>query len=96
MPRSALMSRDGSASVMIVNGGAEVGVDRVAKVSFANLAPGRRRLVVRRIDRELGWSERTLEVAAVERREVDVGETFTCGVYCPGDSVCLVVLEEMR
>lgn len=86
----------GAASVMIVNGGAEAGVDRVVKVSLANLTPGRRRLVVRRVDRELAWSERTLEVAPVERREVDVGETFTCGVYCPGDSVALVVLEEMR
>jgi hypothetical protein len=83
-------------AVMIVNGGPEAGADRIVNVRFANLAAGRRRLVVRRIDRELAWSERELEVRLVERREVDVGENFACGVYCPAESVTLVTLEPLK
>jgi len=83
-------------AVMVVNGGPEASVDRIVKVTFAGLTPGRRRLVVRRVDRELAWSERELEVVPVERREVDVGEGFACGVYAPADSVSLVTLEDMK
>jgi hypothetical protein len=83
-------------AVMIVNGGPEAGADRIVNVRFANLAAGGRRLVVRRIDRDLAWSERELEVRPVERREVDVGENFACGVYCPAESVTLVTLEPLK
>jgi hypothetical protein len=86
----------GATSVMIVNGGPEAAVDRVVRVNFANLTPGRRRLIVRRVDRDLAWSQRDLELRLAERREVDVGENFACQVYCPADSVCLVMVEEIR
>jgi hypothetical protein len=83
-------------AVMIVNGGPEVVSDRIVRVRFSNLAPGRRRLVVRRIDRDMAWSARELELQPVERREVDVAETFTFEVYCPADSVCMVALEDVK
>ena len=81
---------------MIVNGGPETVSDRIVRVRFSNLTPGRRRLVVRRIDRDMAWSPRELELTPVERREVDVAETFTFEVYCPADSVSSIALEDVK
>jgi hypothetical protein len=83
-------------AVMIVNGGPETVSDRIVRVRFSNLTPGRRRLVVRRIDRDMAWSPGELELKPVERREVDVAEAFTFEVYCPADSVCSVTLDEVK
>jgi hypothetical protein len=84
---------DGATGVVIVNCDRTASADRVTNVRFAGLTPGRRSLVVYRIDRERSWCSHALEVRPTERREVDVRERFTFQVYTPADSVSLVVLE---
>jgi hypothetical protein len=86
-------SEDGSARVLIVNCDRAVSTDHITNVRFSGLTPGRRRLVVDRIDRDRSWSEDSLELRSTERREVDVRERFALQVYTPGDSVSLVALE---
>jgi xylan 1,4-beta-xylosidase len=81
-------------SVMIVNGGPDASKDVRSKLAFVNLTPGPRQLVVRRIDRDLAWSARDLELRPAEHRDVDVAEQFACEVYCPADSVTFVSLEK--
>ena len=83
-------------AVLIVNYGRPAGRDRVATLRFAGLNPGRRRLIVERIDRDRGWSDRELELVPRERRDVVVQERFACQVSCPADSVGLVRLEAVE
>jgi hypothetical protein len=92
-----LAARDGDrATAMIVNWSPQPSQDRIATVRFSGLAAGRRHLAVYRIDRGQAWSAGKLELLAQERREVDVKEQFTCQVFCPADSVCLLKLDEVR
>jgi hypothetical protein len=51
---------------------------------------------VYRIDRDLAWSPRDLELLPRERREVNVPARFSCQIYCPADSVSLITLEALR
>jgi hypothetical protein len=85
---------DGAVGVLIVNCDRAASADRVTKVRFSGLTPGRRVLVVYRIDRQRSWSERSLDLRPTERRVVDVQGRFTLQVYTAGDSVSLVALEK--
>jgi hypothetical protein len=80
-------------SILVVNYGLPTSRDRVATIRFAGLTPGRRVLTTYRVDRGRAWSARDLELIPTERREVVVGEEFACQVFCPADSVGLVLLE---
>jgi hypothetical protein len=84
----------GRAAVMLCNYQLGKSRDQVAAVTFRNLAPSRRRVVVYRIDRAEAWSSKGLELIPTERRETEVRESFTCNVYCPAESVTMVVLED--
>jgi sugar lactone lactonase YvrE len=81
-------------AVMIVNGGAQAGQDRIIALKFSGLTPGRRRLLVQRIDCDQAWSPRDLELRPRESRDMDVKDRFACHVYCPADSVSFVALED--
>ena len=70
--------------------------NQIATVGFSNLTVGRKRLIVYRIDRAAAWSSKRLELIATEDRAFDSRESFACQVYCPGDSVTMVVVEDMR
>lgn len=84
---------DGADGVVLVNCDRAASADRVTRVHFTGLRPGRRSLVVYRIDHERSWSSGSLELPPAERREVDVREEFAVQVYTPGDSVSLIALE---
>lgn len=58
--------------------------------------PGVKRLRTFRIDGERAWSEEQMELRPRENRLVDVRDEFTCQVYCPADSVTLVVLDNQE
>jgi xylan 1,4-beta-xylosidase len=83
-------------AVMIVNWGAQGSTERLLTLRFAGLPPGRRRLAVRRIDRDRRWCPETLELQPTERRPVATRDQFQCQILSPADSVSLVTLEEVR
>ena len=87
---------DAAVSVMLVNYGRPRSEDRVASVRLSGLTPGAKWLRTYRIDRTLAWSPRRIELLRLENRQVDVKEEFTCHVYCPADSVTMMVLEDGR
>ena len=91
----AARGEDGAARLLVVNCELAGSKDKVATVRFSGLAPGRRTLVVHRVDRGRSWSERTLDLVPTEHREVDVQGPFTCQVLTPGDSVSLISLEPL-
>jgi len=83
-------------NLMLVNYGRPRSEDRVATVRLSGLTPGAKWLRTYRIDRTLAWSPRRIELLRLENRQVDVKEEFTCHVYCPADSVTMMVLEDGR
>ncbi len=64
---------DGTAGVMIVNCDRTASADRVTNVRFSGLTPGRRSLVVYRIEDSRSWSSRSLEV------RLPSGARWMCG-----------------
>jgi hypothetical protein len=64
----------------------------IASLHFTGLSPGRKRLVIFRIDRAHAWSSSRLELIPLESREVDTRDAFACETYCPADSVTMAVL----
>jgi hypothetical protein len=92
-----LASHDGDRDcVLMVNHAPPGAPDRIVTVAINGLSPGRQRLTLYRIDRGRSWSSRELELLPVERREVDVPERFQCQLFCPGESVCQLILEPVR
>jgi hypothetical protein len=83
----------GDVAVLLVNYGLPSSRDAIARLRFTGLAAGIKQLTTWRIDRSRSWSARRLELLPAERREVEVRADFSCQVYCPADSVCLVKLE---
>ncbi len=83
-------------SLMLVNYGLPVSQDYVATIQFSGLKSGPKHLSTSRIDRSLNWSAERLELLPAENRRVEAGREFSCQVYCPADSVCLVVLETVN
>jgi hypothetical protein len=83
----------GNVSVLLVNYGLPASRDAVAALRFAGLPAGRKSLNTWRIDRARAWSAQRLELLPVERRPVEARADFSCQVYCPADSVCLVTVE---
>jgi hypothetical protein len=86
---------DGCLSAMIVNHNLHSSRDVLVSVHFANIAPGRKRLSIYRIDAERRWSPERIELIPAEQREVDVPERFKCQLYCPGDSVAMIALTDL-
>jgi beta-xylosidase len=84
--------RGDDTSLLIVNYGRPRSVDRVATIRLSGLAPGRKTLVTYRVDRAGAGSAVDLELVPRERRAVEVTREFSCQVYCPADSVALVLL----
>jgi hypothetical protein len=90
-----LAARDASShGVMIVNHRAEGGADHVVEVEFANVTPGRKRIVITRIDDSQRWDVDTLQLKPVEVRDTFAPATFQMQAWCPRDSVTLVRLED--
>jgi xylan 1,4-beta-xylosidase len=83
----------GDISVLLVNYGLPSSRDAIARLRFTGLTAGNKHLTTWRIDRSRSWSAGRLELFPAERREVEARAEFTCQVYCPSDSVCLVKLE---
>lgn len=83
---------DGAAGAMVVNLNPQRSRDLVVTMRFLGLEPGRKQLVVYRIDRDQRWSQESLELLPAERREVVTRAEFPCQVFCPADSVTLVTL----
>jgi xylan 1,4-beta-xylosidase len=83
----------GRVSALIVNWSPDPNEHRLVTVQFSGLQPGRRRLVVRRIDADRRWDSNTLELIPTEQRNIETLDSFRCQVYAPADSVLLVVLE---
>lgn len=69
--------------------------DCIAAIRFQGLEPGRKLLNVFRIDGEQRWSNETLELQPVERREVYTETEFGCQMFLPADSVACVRLENL-
>jgi hypothetical protein len=85
---------DGGVSVLLVNENGDAGRDRTAVLRFANLSPGLKRLTVWRIDGRRAWSNETLELHPVERRDLYALSRSECHVHMPADSVALVSLSD--
>lgn len=81
-------------STMIVNLSREPtgAAPRVATLHLKGLSPGQRVLTLYRIDGERRWSDSALELWPVERRRVEVRETFEFQVLLPEDSVVVAKL----
>ena len=82
----------GRLSLMLVNYNLQSSIDRVATVRFTGLGPGRKMLTHHRIDAQCRWDQ-ALELAPVERREIDTPQEYRCQLFCPADSVTLLSLE---
>jgi len=80
-------------ALMLVNYGLPVSQDRVATIQFTGLAAGSKRLMTTRIDRSSNWSAKRLELLPTEQRDVETSDKFSCQVYCPADSVSMIVLD---
>ncbi|MBO7743687.1 hypothetical protein I8J29_05730 [Paenibacillus sp. MWE-103] len=85
----------GRIAALLVNYGIESAEDRIVKLAFANLAPGRRMIRVYRIDEKRSWSAESLELLPVEQREVDTAAAFFCEVYSPAYSVTMFTFEDL-
>ncbi len=85
---------DTSQGVMIVNHRAEGGADHVAELEFANLTPGKKRIVITRIDDTRRWEDEPPALVPVEVRDTFAPATFQMQAWCPRDSVTLVRLED--
>jgi hypothetical protein len=83
---------EGAVTALIVNLGQPASRDRVVNVEFSNLWPGRKQLLVYRIDEERRWSPQSLDLLPVERREVVTMTEFRCQVFAPADSVSQICL----
>jgi xylan 1,4-beta-xylosidase len=81
-------------SVMIVNVRPEPvdAVPHVVTVRLTGLSSGPRVLTLRRVDSERRWSETALELRPLERRRVNVRETFEFQVLVPEESVVVAKL----
>jgi hypothetical protein len=89
-----LAGRDGDAlSTLIVNHGESGAHDRVVEISYQNIVPGRKRIVVYRIDDDRHWNDATLELEPVERRETFTEGAFSHQVWAPAHAVLLVQIE---
>jgi xylan 1,4-beta-xylosidase len=84
---------DAQLSLMLVNYGRPVSQERVATIRFSGLKPGLKRLSTLRVDRSSKWSVDRLALLESENREIETGKEFSCQVYCPADSVGLIMLE---
>ncbi|QHT62447.1 hypothetical protein GXP70_22320 [Paenibacillus lycopersici] len=83
-------------SVMLVNYNVSASSDRVATVHIDSLTPGRKRLLVYRIDEQRMWDEERMELLPCERRDLGTLEDgkYRFQVYCPADSVTFVTLQD--
>ncbi len=88
---------DGGHGVMIVNhhDDEEAVLDRVVELEFANITPGRKRIVITQIDDNHRWREEPCQLEPVEVRDTFAQATFRCQAWCPRDSVTLVRLEDV-
>lgn len=89
-------SREGKVSAFMINYNPQVSRDIVLTIDFRGLTAGHKILRTYRIDNEHRWYSEKLELLAVEQREVVTRDTFNCQAYSPGDSVLLVVLEDIN
>jgi hypothetical protein len=90
----ASSNQDGAQlSLMLVNYGRPVSQERVATLRLSGLKPGLKRLSTFRIDRSSNRSVNRLALLQSENREIETEKEFSCQVYCPADSVGLIVLE---
>jgi xylan 1,4-beta-xylosidase len=85
-----------SLSLMLVNYGLPVSQERVATLRISGLKPGPKRLSTYRVDRSSNWSSDRLALLPLENREIETEREFSCQVYCPADSVGLVMLERRK
>jgi hypothetical protein len=83
-------------SLMLVNYGRPVSRERVATLRFSGLKPGRKQLSTFRVDRSSNWSVDRLALLPSENREIETEKDFSCQVYCPADSVGMVMLERRK
>jgi hypothetical protein len=90
----AATGRDGT-SVVLANYDLEQSRDYMVSVNFSGLIPGPKLLKVLRIDGEQRWSREEWELIPLEQREVDTPDRFAASIYCPGDSVSMVVLSDI-
>jgi xylan 1,4-beta-xylosidase len=79
-------------SLMLVNYGLPVSRERVATLRFSGLKPGGKRLLTYRVDRSSNWSADRLALPQSENREIETEKEFSCQVYCPANSVGMVML----
>jgi len=85
---------EGKVSALIANFDLQQSRDLLVTVRFPNLTPGIKTLRIFRSDDRRRWDEEALEMRPLEAREVDTSEGYRCSLYCPGDSVVLVELED--
>jgi xylan 1,4-beta-xylosidase len=90
-------ARQDRCAVMIANyqTDMEKSEDKLVTNVFKNLTPGHKEITVYRIDENRRWSEEEMELLPVEHREVGsaAGIDFKFPVFCPADSVTMVVLQ---
>ena len=82
-------------SLVMVNHGLDVNQDEVATLQVSGLAPGPRRLTVRRIDEERRWNALELELIPVEQRDTYILSDYECQVLLPANSVTMVTLSPL-
>jgi xylan 1,4-beta-xylosidase len=91
-----LAGRDESGhGVMIVNHQATGSQDRVAEVTFTDITPGRKRIVITRVNDDHCWQIDPPHLIPVEVRDTFTESTFACQAWSPGNSVTLVRLEDL-
>lgn len=89
------ISGERKVSALIINYNEQISRDLIVDVGFTGLVPGRKMLKNYRIDNNRNWSSENLELLPVEQREFASGDTFSCQIYCPADSVTFLILEYM-
>jgi len=91
--RACAARGDARIATLLINYGHDA-IDRIADLHFDGIPPGRKQLIIYRIDDGRHWSEETLDLHPVEQREVDTGTHFHCQVFSPTGSVTLAALRE--
>jgi xylan 1,4-beta-xylosidase len=88
---------DDRTAVMIANYDVDESKDTIAITKFQHLPPGRKQLLVYRIDDKRSWSADDLTLIPIESRDIDLIDDypFRLQTYCPADSVTLIVLKNL-
>lgn len=88
-----LASRSGrSIALLLVNFAARQSREHIATIHLKNVSPGVYNLTAYRIDSNRRWSDKSLQLDPIERRQIDAETIFTFQHLSPADSVSLILL----